>query len=128
MPKTKVIFYRESTGEAPVIEFLKKLKDRDEKGWANCVAKIEMLADYGHELRRPAADTLRDGILELRAKHHTVQYRILYFFDGKNIAILAHSLIKKGNEVDPGAIEKAIEKKKNFKTNPKMHTYVEEVD
>ncbi|MEH1871881.1 type II toxin-antitoxin system RelE/ParE family toxin [Nostoc sp.] len=41
---------------------------------------MEQLAEYGFELRRPAADLLRDGIYELRAKHVRVQYRILYFF------------------------------------------------
>ncbi len=40
-----------------------------------------------------APDYLRDGIYELRAKHIHVQYRILYFFDGQNIAILAHAII-----------------------------------
>ena len=54
----------------------------NERAWANCRARIELLADLGHELRRPAADYLRDGIYELRAKQGHVQYRLLYFFHG----------------------------------------------
>jgi hypothetical protein len=34
-------------------------------------------------LRRPHADYLEDGIYELRWRNGTVQYRILYFFHGR---------------------------------------------
>ncbi|MBW4640803.1 MAG: type II toxin-antitoxin system RelE/ParE family toxin [Gloeocapsa sp. UFS-A4-WI-NPMV-4B04] len=37
---------------------------------------------------------LTDGIYELRAKHIRVQYRILYFFYGQNVAILAHAITR----------------------------------
>lgn len=67
MPQTEVIFYRESTGEAPVLEWLKEIRRKDQKAYANCVVAIERLAEYGHELRRPTADFLRKGIYELRA-------------------------------------------------------------
>jgi DNA-binding XRE family transcriptional regulator len=48
--------------------------------YAKCAVRIRRLADLGHELRRPEADLLRDGICELRARLGTVNYRILYFF------------------------------------------------
>ena len=95
MPETQVVFYQEEDGEVPVLEWLKKLLKQDRKGYANCVARISQLASSGHELRRPAADYLRDDIYELRAKHVRVQYRILYFFHGQNVAILTPSLKKK---------------------------------
>jgi hypothetical protein len=38
--------------------------------------RLQLLADLGHTLRRPAADYLRDGIHELRAKANRVQYRM----------------------------------------------------
>ena len=126
MPKTTVVFYQDEDERALVLEWLTLLKRRDAKGWANCKAKIERLSESGHELRRPAANLLRDGIYELRAKHHKVQYRILYFFDGKNFAILAHSVTKRDSAVDNEAIEKAIERKIKFKADPKAHTYSEE--
>ena len=122
MPKTLVIFFREKDGKAPVVAWLADLRKTNAKAWANCRAKIEMLAQFGHELRRPAADFLRDGIHELRAKQGHVQYRILYFFHGRNVAILAHSLTKE-DEVPEQEIEKAIARKKLFAANPKEHTY-----
>jgi hypothetical protein len=95
MPKTLVIFFREKDGKAPVVAWLADLMKTNAKAWANCRAKIEMLAQFGHELRRPAADFLRDGIHELRAKQGHVQYRILYFFTGETSQSLRIALRKK---------------------------------
>ncbi|OIP72243.1 MAG: hypothetical protein AUK43_04115 [Oscillatoriales cyanobacterium CG2_30_40_61] len=127
MPKTKIIFYKE-LGIVPVLEWLTELKSSDPKGFANCIARIKQLADNGYELHRPASDYLRDEIRELRAKHRNVQYRILYFFQGQNIAILAHAIQKKGSSVPDIEIEKAIQRKENFKKSPDYYTYEGEID
>jgi len=128
LPETSVFFYQDKEGQALVVEWLKKLSKQNKKAWANCRARIKQLTDSGHELRRPAADTLRDGIYELRAKQGKVQYRILYFFHGQNIAVLAHSIIKKGSAVPDTDINKAIERKEIFEKAPEEHTYQEEED
>ena len=124
MPQSKVIFYQEEE-RVPVLDWLKSLIKQDRKGYANCVARISQLAELGHELRRPSADYLRDGIYELRAKHRNVQYRILYFFHGQKVAILAHALIKEGSPVPNLDIEKAIKRKELFEKNPDKYTYIE---
>jgi hypothetical protein len=125
MPKTRVIYFKDDEGVAPVLDWLADLKETNAKAWANCRVKIEMLSEHGHELRRPAADFLRDGIYELRAKQGHVQYRILYFFYGRNVAILAQSLTKE-DEVPDIDIERAIARKRLFALNPKEHTYESE--
>ncbi len=128
MPEAQIIFYQDDTGKVPVLEWLKTLLKQDKKGYANCVAKIRQLANTGYELRRPAADYLRDGIYELRAKHINVQYRILYFFYGQNVAILTHAIIKDSDKVPIIDIDRAIKRKSQFEENPNIHTYQEEVD
>ena len=128
VPKTQVVFYQDENGNAPVLEWLKAMIKKDRKGYANCVAKIRQLAITGYELRRPAADYLRNGIYELRAKHIHIQYRILYFFDGQNIAILAHAITKDTDRVPIVDIERAIERKRQFEENPNVHTYQEDLD
>lgn len=92
------------------------------------MARIQQLASAGYELRRPAADYLRDGIYELRAKHIRVQYRILYFFHGQNVAILAHAITKDQERVPDTHIERAIKRKEQFESNPEVYTYVEDVE
>ena len=123
MPQTRVIFFQ-SEGEAPVVNWLEELRISNPKAWANCRVRIDMLRQFGHELRRPSADFLRDGIYELRAKQGRVQYRILYFFHGRNIAILAHSFTKE-DVVPQMDIERAIQRKQLFLTNPGKFTYEE---
>jgi len=122
MPRIRVAFYQEADGRAPVVNWLCELMETNEKAWSHCRARIELLAQLGHELRRPAADYLRDGIYELRAKQGHVQYRLLYFFHERQAAILAHSLTKE--DVIPDAdMERAIKRKKLFESNPRRHTY-----
>ena len=74
----------------------------------------------GHELRRPHADMLRDGIYELRARRGHVNYRMLYFFHGRDVAVVAHGLIKE-KAVPPADIERAIERKRRYEQNPEKH-------
>jgi phage-related protein len=128
VPEARIVFYQDESGEAPVLEWLKVVLKKDRKGYANCVARIQLLASTGYELRRPAADYLRDGIYELRAKHVHVQYRILYFFYGQNVAILAHAMTKDADRVPVVDIERAMKRKELFEKNPKIHTYVEEAE
>jgi phage-related protein len=125
MPATRIVLFQDANEEVPVLKWLNKLAKHDKKGYANCVARIEQLAEYGFELRRPAADFLRDGIYELRAKHVRVQYRILYFFHGQNVVILAHAIIKEDNEVPDKDIDLALTYRNLFVLNPEIYTYVE---
>jgi len=125
VPAIRVVFYQEEDKEVPVLKWLKRLLKEDRKGYANCVARIKQLASSGYELRRPAADYLRDGIYELRAKHIRVQYRIMYFFHGQNVAILAHAITKEQAAVPSIDIERAIARKLLFEENPEAHTYID---
>jgi phage-related protein len=125
MPATRIILFQDGKGDVPVLDWLTKLSKRDRKGYTNCVARIEQLAEYGFELRRPAADFLRDGIYELRAKHVKVQYRILYFFHGQNVVVLGHAFVKEESQVPNEDIDLALMYKEMFVLNPTIHTYVE---
>ena len=48
----------------PVSKWIERLPV---KAQAKCFLRVERLRELGHELRRPEADLLRDGIYELRA-------------------------------------------------------------
>ncbi len=126
MPRTEVVFYREPNGKAPVVAWLEMLKKKDRQAFAKCAALIRRLALEGHELRRPAADYLRDGIHELRARHGKVRYRLLYFFHGRNVAVLGHALTKK-REIPQADLQRALDRKHAFAADPEAHTYQETV-
>ncbi|NUM54351.1 MAG: type II toxin-antitoxin system RelE/ParE family toxin [Candidatus Hydrogenedentes bacterium] len=118
MPKTRVVFFRESDGTAPVLDWLRGLND---KARDKCVVRIERLRDLGHELRRPEADYLRDGIYELRSHYQTINYRIMYFFHGKDAVVLAHALTKE-QRVPSADIEIAPKRKRRYEAGPARHT------
>ncbi len=122
MPRTLVVFYRELTGEAPVLDWLGRLRRTNRRAYETCVAAIERLAAFGHELRRPAADLLRDGIHELRIRKGRVNYRILYFFHGRDLAILGHAITKE-DVVSEVEIERCLRRKRAFESDPEGHTY-----
>jgi phage-related protein len=111
-------------GTAPVLDWLRQLRQKDRRGYAKCVVRIQRLAEEGHALRRPEADYLRDGIHELRVRQGRVNYRILYFFHGQNAVILAHGLTKE-SEVPESEIERARRRKAAFDEDPKLHLYEE---
>lgn len=119
MPQTRVIFFMEEDGSVPIIEWLDELTD---KAQDKCLAKLKRLEDLGHELRRPEADLLRDGIYELRIGLQGLNYRILDFFHGREAVVVSHGLLK-ARVVPPREIDRAIEHKKRFEADPKRHTF-----
>ena len=124
MPETTVHFYQEQPGDVPVLDWLRRLRRRHRTAYAKCVARIQRLAELGHELRRPEADLLRDGIYELRVRRGRVHYRLLYFFHGRHVAILAHALAKEG-KVPTADIDRALRRRKALEQNPDLHLYKE---
>jgi phage-related protein len=120
--RAEVVFYREDDGSVPVLEWLDSLP---QKPRLKCLARLARLEKLGHELRRPEADYLRDGICELRASYQGVQYRMLYFFRGRAFAVLSHGLVKE-DQVPSVEIDRAIRRKEKFVKNPEVHTFAGE--
>jgi phage-related protein len=123
MSKTQVIIYRQGNGKIPLLDWLDGLP---KKARIKCIEKIERLAEFGHKLRRPHCDCLQSGIYELRAKSGNVNYRILYAFAGRKIALLSHGFSKE-RKIPKKQITKAINNLKRYNQNPQEHTYSEGV-
>ena len=121
MPQTRVIFYQDEDGTVPILAWFDNLP---EKALDKCLAKLERLRELGHELRRPEADYLRDGIYELRTRIGRVNYRMLYFFHENMAAVVSHGLVKE-KRVPPKDIDRAIAAKQRFAEAPERHTHQE---
>jgi hypothetical protein len=64
VPATTIVFFQERPDQIPsLVEWLDSLPAKAQQ---KCLARLKRLEDMGHELRRPEADYLRDGIYELR--------------------------------------------------------------
>lgn len=125
MPKTEVFFYQDEDGNVPVLEWLNALRERNERAFSKCFRLVALLQQEGYELRRPRADSLRDGVYELRTQVGNVNYRILYGFVGENIALLAGGLTKE-KRVPTKEIDKAKQRIESYKANPETHRFVYE--
>jgi hypothetical protein len=113
---------RDERGRVPVREWLRGLLRRDRRAHAKRVARIPILSEEGCELRRPIADSLRDGIHELRARKGNVNDRILSFFHGRNVAVLAYALGKE--DVVPDAdIDRAREARDLARLRSEWHIH-----
>lgn len=119
MPATEVVFFSDIARNAPALEWLDDIPDnaRDKLFY-----RVRRLEQAGHELCRPEADFLRDGIYELRVRCQRVNYRLLYFFHSR-VAVIAHGCTKEG-AVDNADIDRAIERKNRYEKNPKAHSYM----
>ncbi len=122
MPKTNVVLYREEDGSCPFLNWYGELPV---KAQAKCLLRLERLRALGHELRRPEADYLRDGIYELRVRFQHVHFRILYFFHGTVAAVVCHGIAKEG-ALPAKEIDRAIQRKGRFEADPAKHSHSEE--
>jgi phage-related protein len=126
MPQTRLVFFKEADGSVPVRDWLRELRQRRPKAFAKCVVRIRRLAELGYELRRPECDLLRDGIYELRIRDGRTNYRVLYFFHGRNVAVLAHAITKE-DKVPTVEIDRALRRKTVYETDPVRYSHEEEI-
>ena len=70
---TNIYYFVDERGGKPVEEFIRSLSLNER---AKVFAYITELKNQGHNLRRPLADYIGNGIYELRPKNN----RIFYFF------------------------------------------------
>lgn len=119
MPKTEVKIYREDDGTVPLRLWLGSL---DRKSQERCLAAMVILGNHGHDLRRPYAENLGDGIYELRVKSGRVNFRMLYGFQGRDAIIVSHGFAKE-RIIPPKEIALAKERIAKFTANPERHTY-----
>ena len=87
-----VYFFVDDKGHSPVRAFIENLPDKEQVKIAAYIAELKI---QGHNLRRPLADYLGDGIYELRPRDN----RVFYFFFLKDNVVLVHAIRKKTNKI-----------------------------
>jgi len=118
MPRTEVILFKEADKSVPLVDWLESVPKRPR---AKCVAALTRLEELGHELRRPEADYLGDDIYELRVRFQSMNYRMLYFFHGRVVAVVSHGCTKE-RAVPKREIAAAAKRRERFRRDPKKHS------
>ena len=120
MPEVQVVFFKRADEIVSIKDWLIDLTKRDRR---KCLERMERLREQGHELGRPFAAHLKDGIYELRVKSENVNYRMLYFFHKGRAVVIDHGLFKKAGKVPPKEIERAVDRKLEFEEDPGPHLF-----
>lgn len=102
--KFNIEFYEKQNGEIPAEIFL---NSQDKKMRAKLVGLMEILQEYGNQLREPYSKHLTDGIFELRGKTGSNIARILYFFYFEGKIIITNGFVKKTQKTPVSEIETA---------------------
>ncbi len=124
MPPVEVVYYQDDDETVPMKQWVETLQSQP-RHRAKCIEWIGLLRDHGHDLRRPISDYLRDGIHELRPRFERIQYRMLYFFHGRQRAVITHGITKKTDKVSPKEIDRAVEMKKRYAEDADHHSHWE---
>ncbi len=111
MGKFTVEFYTKTNGEKPAKEFL---LSQDIKMKTKLIGLIDIMEEYGNQLREPYSKHLEDGIFEIRGKVGTNITRIMYFFYYEGRIILANGFVKKTQETPKNQIKLAKQYRKDF--------------
>lgn len=94
--KWHILYCDQMTQACPVSDFIDACPPRHQ---VKILRFLGLLEEMGPTLPRPYADTLRDGIHELRIKLSGDQIRLLYFFCFQKFIVLYHAFVKTTDRV-----------------------------
>lgn len=108
--KIPAIFYRSSSGDEPVREWLKALSKADRQVIGEDIAYVQ----YKWPIGKPRVDHLRGSVWEVRSKIGNRIARVLFAVEQAEV-ILLHAFIKKTQQTNSADIELATKRFKEWK-------------
>jgi len=91
--KWQIVFYQDRQGNIPVQDFI---IEQSAKVKAKILRYIDLLQEFGLSLGRPYVEKLRGSdVWELKMRHGSDYYRILYFASSERRFVLLHAFLKK---------------------------------
>jgi len=108
----EIIFYRTESDKCPVKEFLDSLNGRQAQKVVWVLKLIEELIAVPKQYFKKLIDS--DELWEIRVQFEGNIFRILGFFDGRNVLILNHGFRKKSQKTPQREIELSKQRKKDY--------------
>ena len=108
----KIIFYRTDSGKCPVEEFLDSLSSKEAQKVTWVLKLIEELPRVPSHYFKKLVNT--EDIWEVRVIFGKKIFRILSFWDGPKLIILAHAFQKKTEKTPKQAIQIAEARKSDY--------------
>ena len=108
----EILFYETSSGQKPIEGFLEQLTSKQAQKVTWVLKLIEELDRVPSKYFKKMINT--DELWEVRASLGTNIFRLLGFFDGPNLVVLAHAFQKKTQKTPKQAIKIAEERRKDY--------------
>lgn len=108
----KIIFFPFEDGTNDIDPWLDTLSPKIQ---AKVLRSIQLLRQFGFELREPNSKPLGDGIFELRTIFGNEIERTLYFFQSGNSIVLTNGFTKKSGKTPRSEIELAQKRRADYK-------------
>jgi phage-related protein len=105
-------FYRLETGKCPVEEFFNSLTNKQFEKIAFVLDLIEQIDIVPRKYFKKLKGT--DDIWEVSVQQGNNIFRILGFFDGKDLVVLNHAFTKKSQKIPKKEIAVAEKRKRNY--------------
>lgn len=112
MEAIEIELYSSADGKIPVQEFLDSLPPKHQ---AKAIRDIDLLADFGQELREPYVKHIDGELWELRIKFASDISRIFYFTWNAQTIVLLHGFIKKTQKTPPSELRLAQKRLADYK-------------
>jgi len=108
----KIIFYRTASGKSPIEDFLDQLPEKSAQKVAWVLQLVEDLDRVPSKYFKKLVNT--QELWEVRASAGSNIFRLIGFFDGPKIVVVAHGFQKTTQKTPKRAIEIAEERKKEY--------------
>jgi phage-related protein len=108
----KVLFYKTASGQTPVEGFLDSLSSKQAQKVTWVLKLIEDLERIPSIYFKKMVNT--QDLWEVRAVVGSNIFRLISFFDGPNLVVLAHAFQKKTQKTPKRAIKIAEERKREY--------------
>ena len=109
--KWRILFCDELETACPVTDFIHQCRPRHQ---VKILRLLSLLEEQGPLMPRPYADTLHDGIHELRFTLASDNVRVLYFFCFQSFIVLYNAFLKNTRKVPVQQIRTVIDYRTRF--------------
>jgi phage-related protein len=108
----KIIFYETASGQKPVEDFLDRLSAKQAKKVTWVLKLVEELKRVPSQYFKKMVNTA--NLWEVRATEGSNIFRLIGFFDGSSLVVLAHAFQKKTQKTPKRAIKVAEDRKNDY--------------
>lgn len=108
----EILFYETASGQKPIEDFLDQLSSKQAQKVTWVLKLVEDLKRVPSKYFKKMVNT--EDLWEIRAVAGSNIFRLIGFFDGSNLVVLAHAFHKKTQKTPKRAIKIAEERKKDY--------------